>query len=175
MKIRQAEQTDAKGIAKVQVDSWRTTYKGIVPDKYLHSMTYESREEKWKDIIPQTAVFIAETNTGEIVGFANGGKERTEKYPNYIGELYAIYILEEYQREGIGRLLVEAVIEDLQENNIFSMIVQVLAENRSRFFYESLGAKKIDTAEIEIAGKQLTEFVYGWENINTIVENDAYS
>ncbi|MCJ7842835.1 GNAT family N-acetyltransferase [Lederbergia sp. NSJ-179] len=168
MKIRQAKQTDAKGIAKVQVDSWKTTYKGIVPDEFLQSMTYESREEKWKEIISSQPVFIAETKDGEIVGFAGGGMERTGKYPDFEGELYAIYILEEFQRKGLGRLLVEAVVEDLKRKNISTMTVQVLAENRSRFFYESLGAKKIDTAEIEIGGKQLTEFVYGWKNINTI-------
>lgn len=168
MKIRQAKQTDAKGIAKVQVDSWETTYKDIVPDEYLSNMTYEAREEKWKDIIPQTTVFIAETNDGEVVGFAGGGKERTGKYPDFEGELYAIYILEEYQGKGIGRLLVEAVVEDLKQKKIFSMTVQVLAENNSRLFYESLGAEKIGTDELEISGKQLDSLIYGWKNINTI-------
>lgn len=32
MFIRKAELADAVGIAKVYVDGWRTTYKGIVPD-----------------------------------------------------------------------------------------------------------------------------------------------
>jgi hypothetical protein len=34
MKIRKAVLTDAKGIAKVHVDSWKTTYDNIVPDQY---------------------------------------------------------------------------------------------------------------------------------------------
>jgi len=46
MQIRKANLTDAKGVAKVQVDSWKTTYKNIVPDEYLNKMTYESRELK---------------------------------------------------------------------------------------------------------------------------------
>ena len=34
MKIRQANIEDAQGIGKVHVDSWRTTYKGILPDDF---------------------------------------------------------------------------------------------------------------------------------------------
>lgn len=168
MNIRKAVQGDAKGVAKVQVDSWQTTYKNIIPDEYLNKMTYESREQKWKDIISNQAVFIAETDDGEIIGFSNGGKERSGKYTNYSGELYAIYILEVHQRKGLGKLLLKPVIEDLKQNGIFSMTVLVLEENNSRIFYESLGAKKIDTIEVEILGKRLNELVYGWEDIRAI-------
>ena len=120
MNIRKAVPGDETGVAKVQVDSWQTTYKNIIPDEYLNKMTYESREQKWKDIISNQAVFIAETNDGDIIGFSNGGKERSGKYINYNGELYAIYILEAYQRKGLGKLLLKPVIEDLKQNGIFS-------------------------------------------------------
>jgi len=35
MNIRKANSNDALGVAKVQVDSWKTTYKNIVPNEYL--------------------------------------------------------------------------------------------------------------------------------------------
>ncbi|MGY0691880.1 N-acetyltransferase family protein [Virgibacillus sp. FSP13] len=169
MHIRKAISNDAKSVAKVQVDSWKTTYTKIIPDEYLNQMTYESREQNWKDIISKQSVFVVETNEGEIVGFSNGGKERTGKYPTYKGELYAIYILEEYQRIGLGKLLLEPIIEDLKQHGVFSMTVSVLAENSSRLFYESLGAKRIDTIEVEVLGKKLKEIVYGWDNISVII------
>jgi ribosomal protein S18 acetylase RimI-like enzyme len=169
MNIRKAILTDAKGIAKAQVDSWKTTYKNIVSYDFLNQMSYESREQKWKDIILKEPVFVAENNEGEIVGFSNGGKERTGNYPTYKGELYAIYILKDYQRNGLGKLLLEPLIEELKQQDIFSMTVLVLEENSSRRFYESLGAKKIDTIEIELSGKKLSEIVYGWDDIRTIV------
>ncbi|WP_112180389.1 GNAT family N-acetyltransferase [Paraliobacillus zengyii] len=169
MNIRRAVPEDSRGVAKVQVDSWKTTYKNIVPDEYLNKMTYESREQKWKDIISDQTVYIAETDNGEIIGFSNGGKERTGKYPNYNSELYAIYILEAHQRKGLGKFLLEPIIEDLKENDIYSMIVLVLEENNSRLFYESLGAEKIDIVEIEVLGKKLNELVYGWQDIRAII------
>lgn len=36
--IRKAVLTDAEGIAKVHVDSWKTTYANIVPDEYLDNL-----------------------------------------------------------------------------------------------------------------------------------------
>lgn len=168
MEIRKANSKDALGVAKVQVDSWKTTYKNIIPDEYLEKMTYENREKKWQDIISNQSVFVAENNS-EIIGFSNGGKERTGKYPDYKGELYAIYILEEYQRKGIGKLLLEPVVESLKQENIFSMTVSVLEDNDSRLFYEYFGARKIDTVELEVAGKELNEVVYGWKDITAII------
>lgn len=168
MKIRKAVPGDAKGVAKVHVDSWKTTYKNIIPNEYLTQMTYESREPKWKDIISKQAVYVAENNDGDIIGFSNGGKERTGNYPTYKGEIYAIYILEAFQRKGLGKLLLEPIIKDLMQEEIFSMTVLVLEENSSRLFYESLGAKKIDTVELDILGKKLNEFVYGWTDIRRI-------
>jgi hypothetical protein len=48
------------------------------------------------------------------------------------------------------------------------MLVLVLEDNTSRLFYEALGARKIDSIEIEIAGIRLSELVYGWEDIDAI-------
>src|SRR5215475_2556560 len=39
--VRRAELNDARGIAKVQVDTWRTTYKGIISDEFLAALWYE--------------------------------------------------------------------------------------------------------------------------------------
>lgn len=163
--IRKAEMGDSEGIAKVHVDSWRTTYKGIVPDTFLESLSYEQREQIWKKGIKENHVYIAENENGQIIGFSTGGKERTGKYEAYSGELYAIYLLKEYQGKGIGRSLVQAVVNDLKDKNINSMLIWAIDENPACRFYEALGGKQIDTEEIEIAGKKLSEVAYGWDEI----------
>src|SRR5699024_9320872 len=170
MKIRKADLKDALGVAKVQVDGWRTTYKNIVPDQYLKQMTYKDREKRWIDIISNSdqAVFVAEDESGKIIGFSSGGDERTGKYPQYPGELYAIYILAEHQRRGMGKKLFNSVVESLKQKGISAMTVFVLEDNKSRLFYEHLGARKIDTVGIELSGKKLNELVYGWEDITEI-------
>ncbi|USK45808.1 GNAT family N-acetyltransferase [Cytobacillus oceanisediminis] len=168
MNIRKAVLNDAKGIAKVHVDSWRTTYKNIIPDEFLNNLSYQRREELWINNIPKGNVFVAENDKGEIVGFSSGGIERSGKYKEYQGELSSIYILKEFQGQGIGKALTNPVIRELEKLGINSMLVFVLEENDSRLFYEKIGGKIIDTVEVEIAGKKLKELVYGWDNIRTL-------
>ncbi|MEK5037692.1 GNAT family N-acetyltransferase [Sporosarcina sp. FSL K6-3457] len=165
MFIRKAELADVVGIAKVHVDGWRTTYKGIVPDAYLNNLSYESREQMWMSGVKQNNVYIAEDEDGQIVGFASGGKERTGKYEAYVGELYAIYLLEGQQGKGLGRKLIQIVVDDLKEKKLNSMLIWALEENPACRFYERLAGKPIDTAEIEIEGKELSEVAYGWNDL----------
>ncbi|USK47893.1 GNAT family N-acetyltransferase [Bacillus sp. CMF12] len=167
MNIRKAVLNDAKGIAEVHVDSWRTTYKNIIPDEFLNNLSYQRREELWINNIPKGNVFVAENDKGEIVGFSSGGIERSGKYKEYQGELSSIYILKEFQGQGIGKALTNPVIKELEKLGINSMLVFVLEENDSRLFYETIGGKIIDKIEVEIAGKKLKELVYGWDNIRT--------
>ncbi|MFC0557620.1 GNAT family N-acetyltransferase [Halalkalibacter alkalisediminis] len=142
MKVRKARLADVKGIAKVHVESWRTTYKNIIPDEFLTNLSYDRREQVWSDQITNGNVFVAEDEEEKIIGFSSGGKERSGKYSKFGGELYAIYLLKEYQGQGIGKCLVKPVIDELEILHINSMLVHVLADNPSRAFYEFLGGSK---------------------------------
>jgi hypothetical protein len=97
--VREAVPADACAIARVHVDSWRTTYRGIVPDSVLSQLSYEEREPMWQGILDaaegQAFVYVAVDESGQIVGFASGGPERSGD-PDYKGELYAIYIADAY-------------------------------------------------------------------------------
>ncbi|MFE4523707.1 GNAT family N-acetyltransferase [Cytobacillus firmus] len=166
MKIRAAKLSDASGIAKVHVDSWRTTYKNIIPDEFLNNLSYQKREELWSNKILNGNVFVAKNDEGKNVGFSSGGKERSGKYKEYQGELSSIYILKEFQGQGIGKSLAKPVIKELGKLGINTMFVFVLEDNNSRLFYEAMGGKIIDKIEVEIAGKKLNELVYGWDNIS---------
>jgi hypothetical protein len=58
VKIRKAKEIDARGIAKVHVKTWRTTYKGIVSDQYLNNLSYHKREENWRANLTSSDVFV---------------------------------------------------------------------------------------------------------------------
>lgn len=168
MKIRKAVFADIKGIAKVHVDSWRTTYKNIISDEFLNNLSYVNREKLWTSNMSNMNVYVAESPEGEIVGFSTGGKERSGNYTGIDGELYAIYILKEFQGQGVGKLLVKPVIDELLSTNINSMLVLVLEKNNSCQFYEALGGKRLDCLEVVIAGDKQNEIVYGWNDIRAI-------
>jgi GNAT superfamily N-acetyltransferase len=173
IRIREGTLNDCSAIAKVHVDSWRTTYNSIVPNEYLINMCYSDSEKRWIKRLQQAdnqhKLYVAENESGTIVGFAGGGRERSGE-PGYDGELYAIYLLKEFQRQGIGKLLFKAVVDHLA-TQFRSMLVWVLAENDSRYFYEALGGIYIRESTITIAGKELKEVAYGWSDIRKLKDN----
>lgn len=166
MIVREATLEDLPAIARVHVDTWRTTYVGIVPERVLANLSYARREETWKKTLSASAeiqqfTYVAENEARQIVGFANGGLERTGD-PDYKGELCGIYINASYQRQGLGRKLVRAVAQRLYLLGIDSMLVWVLAENPACRFYEALGGQKVYERQINRGGVPLQEFAYGW-------------
>ncbi|MDA8346330.1 MAG: GNAT family N-acetyltransferase [Thermaerobacter sp.] len=175
--VRRGLLRDARGIAEVLVDTWRTTYQGIVPQPYLDSLSYDSSEQRWLGILANEGrpsqgerklVHVAESN-GRVVGFVVGGAERRRSETSlFDGELYAIYILVDHQGRGLGRRLVRALGADLQEIGLKSMLVWVLAENPSRYFYEALGGQLVDHKTTEIGGVALDELGYGWADLTSL-------
>jgi ribosomal protein S18 acetylase RimI-like enzyme len=176
MNIREATVADAAGIARVHVDSWRATYRGIVPSDHLASLSYEEREARWASILsnpePGSVVYVATDETGQVEGFAAGGRQRGSD-PTYAGELYAIYLLEAYQRQGIGRRLAVAVAERLARSGLSSMLVWVLADNPARTFYAALGGQEVAQQPIEIGGATLSEVAYGWPDVGVLLTRSA--
>lgn len=173
MVIRQATAGDAHDIARVHVDSWRATYRGIIPDDVLANLSHERREQQWREAAARSregghSLFVAE-DAGHIVGFASGGPERTGD-ALHKGELYAIYVLQASQGQGIGRLLVHRIAKALVSAEISTMLVWVLAANHgARRFYEVLGGRFVREQPVEMLGVILPEVAYGWDNVPSLV------
>jgi GNAT superfamily N-acetyltransferase len=172
MHIRPARSTDVAAIARVHVDSWRTTYEGIVPGAFLAQLSYRQRAQLWQSVLacpaPNTAVYVAADASGDIVGFASAGPERSGK-TTYVAELYAIYILQSYQGQGIGRQLMAAVAKRLVEAGMTSLLLWVLAANPSRRFYEALGGQPVSEKTVTIGGVPLLEVSYGWPDVHRLL------
>ena len=155
---------DARSIAYVQVESWKTTYVGIVAETYLASLSPESRTYSWKEQFDgATLILVAEDEAG-VFGFVSGGALR-DPIAGYDGELYAIYLLQQKQREGVGRTLVRKLADALRGKGYRSLIVWVLERNPSLGFYTRLGGTVVSKKEIQIGGAQFTEVALGWSDI----------
>lgn len=161
MRIREATIEDSAGIAVVQVDSYRTAYAGIFSPAYLDQFSYEEQEQDWRDWIssrPDDLLYVAELDTGEIVGYALA-RPGPCGVPHYDGELVALHVRGLHQRKGLGRRLVAAVAERLARQGSRSLMLWVLEANRARGFYERLGGQLLE-------GKQMSggqpEVAYAW-------------
>jgi ribosomal protein S18 acetylase RimI-like enzyme len=166
--IRPVKPEDGMGIGFVRVTTWRVAYTGLISDEFLRQMDIEVDGRRWTNGISQLADtgrcgFVAEDSaTGQVVGFCLAGPERTGDV-EYPGEIYALYILPEYQRQKIGQSLVHAATGWLKNRGFATMIIYVLRDNHpSRRFYEALGGTAVREKKQEIGGMLLVEVGYGY-------------
>lgn len=166
--IRRGVVDDATEASRMHADTWRTSYRGLVPDALLDGLRDDRWEAGWRrgfDLLdPTRVVHVAELD-GRIVGFAGGGRARDGAPPGYLGEVYAIYVHPSRQRRGIGRRLLRAAAGGLVERGLVPIVIWTLFDNpRSRGFYESRGGAVIGEKREPFDGSVLHEVAYGWRD-----------
>jgi len=173
--IRRAQSGDAAQIAQVHLESWKTTYPGIIPQAYIDSLKVEDGLQRWQQRIQEKTdhIFVAEQSQPEkdqsrIFGFISGGAIR-EPIGIYDGELHAIYLLQQNQNQGAGRALVRALAAALHAQGFKSMVVWALEENAAVEFYKHLGAAPVTRKSINIGGKDLPDLALGWSSIQLLL------
>jgi len=167
--IRQAGPTDAAAIARVQVESWRTTYKDIVPDAYLAALDPEASAASYLTPLANSDILtlLVEDAAG-IFGFIAGGAIR-EALDTYDAELYMIYLLAGRQQQGTGRKLIQRLASELQTRGFQSMAVWALEQNSAVSFYKRLGAIPVTRKIVEIGGASLPDLALGWPNWTSLL------
>ena len=171
--VRRATAADAPGIARVRIDSWRTTYRGMIPDAYLDGMQVEASTASWDRVLTAgpntTSVFVAQRGD-EIVGFACGTPLKEPKH-GLDAELAAVYLRREFQRAGIGRQLVGAVVDAQRAHGATGLLTWVIAGNKAaRAFYERLDGELLVEQPFQWDGMDLVEAGYGWRNLPALAE-----
>jgi GNAT superfamily N-acetyltransferase len=166
--IRAATLDDAAAIAHVHVASWRSAYRGILPDDYLNGLDEAARTDDWRGWLGSAAVVFVAVEDGRVVGFVAGGSNR-EAEKKYDAELYTIYLLQEYQRRGIGAALLRRLAARMQREGFRGMVVWVLETKASVGFYMGSGAVRIGEKEMEIGGRLVKATCFAWRAIDTIV------
>lgn len=161
---------DAEGIAKVHVDSWKSTYKEIIPSEYLNNLSYDKRTKLWEMNIgeKENFVIVAVDTDGEVIGFADAWNRDRNTEGNTI-DLTSIYLLESYQGKGIGKKLLKELFSYFKEAGYEKVFVDVLEDNRTKLFYEYYGANLIETVQIKIGNEVLNELIYEWNDIDEVL------
>ncbi|SNB54619.1 Ribosomal protein S18 acetylase RimI [Arboricoccus pini] len=158
--IRRARALDAAALAQVQVQSWRETYNGLMPQNFLDGLSVTAHERQWRRSLGARGWAFIAVWQGQIVGLASGGRCRASKI--FSGELYVLYLLRSVQGRGIGRALFDATHFELARRGYADMMITVLADNPARGFYEHLGGELVGETQCMIGGTTLREVAYGW-------------
>ncbi len=164
--IREAAPADAAGIARVHVESWRTTYPGIMPQAHLDALSVVEHERMWQgrlreDASGQTRSFVAVDDGGEIVGFVRGGPLHFDD-PEYTAEIYTLYLLHSQQGYGLGRRLLSATAKRLRQDGHTNFFLWTHVRNPARGFYEKLGGVAARTTQRTLKGIVYDDVGYGW-------------
>ena len=167
--IRPATSRDAPAIGAVHVAAWRSTYPGILPDRYLARLSV-TRQAAHYDAALRAGVGVHVATTGtpaRIVGFASA--DRSRRLTLAEGELETLYVLDDYRDQGAGRQLLAATASHLQRIGCRTAFAWVLRDNPARWFYERLGARLAAQETTRFAGIDILQCAYVWSDLASLI------
>lgn len=165
-RVRPAIKSDAIAIARIDIDCWRASYAGLVPDKLLLHLDISDRRRVWTHHIgcqPEDT-FVGLDGHGRIQGFGNCGAAR-ETINGLAGEVFTLYVAPDYQGFGLGRLMLHAMFRRLVQQGLSSAAIWVLRQNPSRYFYERLGGKLAGFRRIAMRDTDVEAVAYAWPDL----------
>jgi ribosomal protein S18 acetylase RimI-like enzyme len=167
VRIRAATLEDAESVARVHVQVWRETYRGVMSDAFLAGLSVEQRAALWKRVVKESArepnLWILENGDKAIVGFGCIGGVRDDRLATD-GEVGAINLLDVVKGRGHGRALLMHLLGLLKQRGCASAGLWVLTTNeRARRFYEALGGKPGAIRTFGVEGALLEEISYAWD------------
>ena len=174
--VRPGRVEDAQAIARVEIETWRTTYAGMLPDRVLLGMSERRQTASWASFLRHHPddVRVAEAAKGAVIGFGNCGARRNSTM-DFAGEIYTLYVAPDSQGQGGGRALLLGLFSQLVAMGYGSALVWVVRANPARFFYERLGGAQVMHRPIPLGGQQVEAVAYGWRDLAAVLGRHARS
>ena len=163
--IRRKQREDCEAVEHIITLAWNETYTGIVPDEFLKNL-YNSEAKRIRNKfnnfnVHENHTFVLEVDNN-IVGFVNVGESKEAGFADS-GEIYALYLLNNYKGCGFGRKLFETGIEESKNMGYKRILVGCLQENESNGFYKHIGGIPVKERIFKELG--LPENLYLFEKI----------
>lgn len=169
--VRKATPDDAYWVAFVNVHTWLSTYKWLVPDILLENRIkhLDERVNKTCEKIKNGDNYLVAENVEkkQIIWMLIYWPSRNPEHPNS-WEINAIYVLPEYQKLGIGKKLFIAWITELGKLWYKDMIINVLKWNNAINFYKKYWWKVVWERYDEVGKFKLHEDILYFKNIESI-------
>lgn len=132
--LRDARVYDIPDLAELHVTAWNDAYAPL-----MTGPSVEIREMQWQQAFDKPGdwfCYVLTRPDGELVGFAKGVIRGDHEIP---GELNKLFLARDYQRLGLGRRLVGAVVRQFRSRGLTAMAAYVDPRNPSCGFFERLG------------------------------------
>ena len=162
LSIRRAAHKDAATLSNIHALSWKTAYRGIVPDAYLEQIKMDqwvAAFRKWfaEGVFRADILYLGE----DAVGCVTYGGSRDRRYRGW-GEVVSLYMLPDHCGQGLGKHLLRHAMGQLRRQGFDKCYLWVLAGNTiARRFYEKHGFSWTgEKGEVMIMGEKLTDLRY---------------
>lgn len=139
--IRIARPDDAESIAAIHVASWQSTYRGVLDDAYLDSLSADQRTPMWRTLLTtaSTTTVLVALRDNHMVGFCSFGPASDDERES-TGELHTIYLSPDCQRQGIGGALLRRAESAMAAHGWITGTLWVHRDNPgARAFYAAHG------------------------------------
>ena len=157
--VRAATTDDIPGVQRVARAGWHAAYGEFLPESAIESILedwYATDQLETAMAAERTVYLVAETDDGEIAGYASAAPTANEE-----AQLYAIYVDPDDWGEGVGTALLDSVIDRLADRRIARLRVEVLADNGVGVsFYESRDFERTSERDRAVGDRTLGEYVY---------------
>ena len=165
-RVRAATGADAPAIRRIDVECWRTTYAGLLPDRMLLGLSAAERARVWANYVARHPgdLVVSVDEADRVRGFGNCGPSR-ETGGVFRGEIFTLYVATDHQGTGIGRALMWALFGRLVRAGLPSAVIWVLRDNPSRYFYERLGGRLASHRPLRVFGATVEAIAYGWPDL----------
>ena len=161
---------DDEDLARVHVTTWRETYRGLLPDAFLNSMSEPVHARPvGRALIRRDGpeVVMAAAARSGLIGYAQALPSRAGRPGE--AEVATLYVLRARQRAGVGEALLRASARAMAARGFRSLMISVLRDNLpARSFYEHLGGVADAPRPEPGPGGVLYEVAYRWADIRIL-------
>jgi ribosomal protein S18 acetylase RimI-like enzyme len=165
IEIRKAKLEDAREVARVHDEAWRSTYQGLIPHLHLENMIARRGPHWWTRSLRRGADLLLLVFNGTPQGYVAFGNARYTPVSG-AGEIFELYMSPAYMGVGLGKRLFYAACRELEQRGRQSLIVWALEENESACaFYARLGGERFTRLPEPFGDVTLTRIAYFWPHI----------
>ena len=144
--IREATKNDIEIIQQLTYAIWPVTYGSILSaDQLNYMLELIYSKTSLQNQMHEGHHFLIVEDDRTPVAFADYGLLKDDVY-----KLHKIYVLQNQQGKGIGKLLIDHVIKKIKEKNAMALVLNVNRNNKAKQVYEHLGFKVIGEEDIDI-------------------------
>ena len=158
--FRDATEKDIPELGKLHAITWAETYNSKKSNIQL-------RQYQWQKAFAEEndgswfCILVVNINK-ELVGFAKG-KINKDQNSKLHGDLNKIYLLNDYQRIGLGKKLFAMVVNRFLTEGVNDMVLFGIPQNPSCAFHEAMGGERL------YSGKGIFDGGYRWPDLKKLI------